>query len=124
MAELLESLASPQRFVRRIAFKESGRTVFLEVDDIDWIGDAENHVELHVGRASHLLPVPLSTLERSLDPARFLRIHRSSVVQVSRISALVPDVHREFKVTLQSGVVLSSGRTYADKLRALASNPF
>ncbi len=124
VAELLEQLAAPRRFVRRIAVKESGRTVFVEVDDVDWIGAAENYVELHVGHQCHLLHVPLSTLERSLDPATFLRIHRSTIVQVSRIGALVPGVHGEFEVVLRDGTRLNSGRTYADRLRALAANPF
>lgn len=124
VAELLETLAAPQRFVRRLAVREPGRTVFVEVDDIDWIGAAENYVELHVGRASHLLHVPLSTLERSLDPARFLRIHRSTIVQVARIASLAPGVHGEYEVLLRDGTRLNSGRTYADKLRALAANPF
>ena len=124
VAERLETLAAPQRFVRRLAVREPGRTVFVEVDDIDWIGAAENYVELHVGRASHLLHVPLSTLERSLDPARFLRIHRSTIVQVARIASLAPGVHGEYEVLLRDGTRLNSGRTYADKLRALAANPF
>lgn len=124
VAELLEMLAAPQRFVRRIAVREAGRTVFVEVDDVDWIGAAENYVELHVAGASHLLHVPLGTLERSLDPVRFLRIHRSTIVQVSRIASLVPGLHGEFEVILRDGTRLSSGRTYAEKLRALTANPF
>ncbi len=124
VAELLEQLAAPQRHVRRIAVKESGRTVFVDVDEIDWIGAAENYVELHVGRQRHLLHVPLSTLERSLDPARFLRVHRSTIVQVSRVASLVPGLHGEFELVLRDGTRLNSGRTYADRLRALAANPF
>lgn len=124
VADLLEALASPSRFVRRIAVKESGRTVFVEVDEIDWIGAAENYVELHVGPSRHLLHVPLTTLERALDPAHFLRIHRSTIVQVPRIAQLVPGAHGEFEVVLHDGTRLDSGRTYADRLRALAANPF
>ncbi len=124
IVDLLEALVTPQRHVSRLAVKSAGRTVFVEVNDIDWIGAAENYVELHVGREAHLLHVPLSTLERSLDPARFLRIHRSVVVQVPRIVELVPGLHGEYEVVLRDGTRLGSGRTYADKLRALAANPF
>jgi two-component system LytT family response regulator len=124
VAELLEQLAAPLRHVRRIAVKESGRTVFVDVDEIDWISAAENYVELHVGRQRHLLHVPLGTLEQSLDPARFLRIHRSTIVQLSRIASLVPGLHGEFELVLRDGTRLNSGRTYADRLRALAANPF
>ena len=124
IVDLLEALVTPLRHVSRLAVKSAGRTVFVEVNDIDWIGAAENYVELHVGRESHLMHVPLSTLERSLDPARFLRIHRSTMVQVPRIVELVPGLHGEYEVVLRDGTRLGSGRTYADKLRALAANPF
>lgn len=122
--DLLEALVAPQRHVRRLAVRSAGRTVFVDVDDVDWIAAAENYVELHVGRESHLLHVTLTTLERSLDPARFLRIHRSTIVQVPRIAELVPGAHGEYEVVLRDGTRLTSGRTYADKLRALATNEF
>lgn len=124
VAALLEQLAAPQRYVRRIAVKESGRTRFVDVDDLDWISAAENYVELRVGRERHLLHVPLSTLERSLDPATFLRIHRSTIVRIAQIESLIPGLHGEFEVVLRDTTRLHSGRTYADKLRALAANPF
>lgn len=122
--DLLEALVASQRHVRRIAVKSSGRTVFVDVDDVDWVAAAENYVELHVGRESHLLHVTLTTLERSLDPARFLRIHRSTIVQVPRIVELIPGAHGEYEIVLRDGARLTSGRTYAEKIRALANNPF
>jgi two-component system, LytTR family, response regulator len=124
MVEMLATLVAPPRHVQRLAVKASGRTVFVDVSDIDWIEAAENYVELHVPGASHLLHVPLSTLEKSLDPARFLRIHRSTIVRIQRIAELLPGAHGEFVVVLADGTRLDSGRTYADKLRALAANPF
>jgi len=124
ITELLGALASPQRHLQRLAVRSAGRTVFVEVGEIDWIEAAENYVQLHVGRTRHLLHVPLRTLESALDPARFLRIHRSTIVQVPRIAELEPGVHGEFVVVLRDGTRLDSGRTYADRLRALASNPF
>ena len=123
VVELLRTLGG-ERPVERLAVKRSGRTVFVEVADVDWIGAAENYVELHVGRESHLLHVPLSTLERALDPARFLRIHRSTIVQVPRIAELVAGPHGEFEVVLRDGTRLGSGRTYAERVRALANRPF
>lgn len=124
MLGLLESLVAPQHHVRRLAVRSVGRTVFVDVDDIDWIGAAENYVELHVGRDTHLLHVPLTTIERSLEPGRFLRIHRSVIVQVARIQSLQPELHGEFIVTLRDGQQLKSGRTYSERLRALTLNPF
>jgi two-component system, LytTR family, response regulator len=121
---LLETLSSPTPHVTRVAVRSAARIFFVEVDDVDWIQAAENYVELHVGRASHLLHVSMSALERALDPTSFLRIHRSLIVNVRRIRELEPAQHGEFVVTLKSGVRLQSSRTYHHKIKALLTNPF
>jgi len=122
--DLLATLASPQRALRRIAVRTGAQTIFIEVDAIDWIAAAENYVELHVGPARHLVQVALATLAQSLDPARFVRIHRSTIVQIDRIAALQPALHGEYAITLTTGASLRSGRTYHDAVKALATNPF
>jgi two-component system, LytTR family, response regulator len=124
LRNLLATVAAPQRALRRIAVRDGNTTTFVDVDAIDWIAAAENYVELHVGPARHLIHVTLSTLEKSLDPDRFLRIHRSMIVQVDRIRALRPAQHGEYTITLTTGTSLRSGRTYHDAVKALASNPF
>jgi len=121
---LLETLAAPRRSLKRLAVRSAGKTVFVDVDDIDWIEAAENYVKLHAGRAAHLLHVAMNTLEESLDPEVFLRVHRSLIVNVGRIKELQPAVHGEYVITLRNDVRLRSGRTYSDKLKALADNPF
>ena len=121
---LLETIAAPHRFVKRLAVRSAGKTVFVEIGDVDWIEAAENYVKLHAGRASHLVQVAMNTLEKSLDPDAFLRIHRSIIVNVARIKELEPALHGEYVVTLQNDVRLRSGRTYHEKLKALTGNPF
>jgi two-component system LytT family response regulator len=121
---LLETLAQPRRHLKRLAVRAEGRTVFVEVADLDWIEAAENYVKLHSGRAHHLLQVAMSTLERALDPEIFVRVHRSAIVNVGRIKHLEPLVHGEYAITLASGARLRSGRTYHEKIAALAANPF
>jgi two-component system LytT family response regulator len=122
---LLETIASPRNYLKRLAVRSGGKTVFLDVEDVDWIGGAENYVELHVGRASHLLHVTMNALEKSLDPESFLRIHRSIIVNCGRIKEMQPaGAHGEYVITLRDGVSLQSGRTYADRLKALVTNPF
>jgi two-component system LytT family response regulator len=121
---LLETIASPRRYMKRLAVRSAGKTIFVDVEEVDWLAAAENYVELHTGKASHLLHVTMNTLEKSLDPEMFLRIHRSTMVNVKRIKALQPAAHGEYLVTLQDGVRLQSGRSYSEKLRALAANPF
>ena len=121
---LLETIASPHRYVKRLAIRTTGKTLFVNVDEIDWMRAAENYVELHVGRAHHLLHVTMTTLERSLDPEMFLRIHRSIIVNVRRIQEVEPAQHGEYVVRLHTGLSLQSGRTYHEKIKALIANPF
>jgi two-component system LytT family response regulator len=121
---LLETVAAPKRYMKRLAVHVAGKTVFVEVADIEWIEADQNYVQVHAGRAAHLLHVTMTALEKSLDPEMFLRIHRSAIVNVGRIAALQPAMHGEYVVTLSSGVRLQSGRMYSEKLKALAANPF
>src|SRR5262249_12303637 len=119
---LLETLASPPRYVKRLSVRAAGKTVFVEVQDIDWIEANENYVKLHMARSSPLLHVAMRTLEESLDPELFVRVHRSVIVNVRRIKELQPLTHGEYAITLHSGVKLQSGRMYHARLKALAAN--
>jgi len=121
---LLETMTSPTRYLKRLAVRTAGKTILVDVAEIDWVEAAENYVQLHSGRASHLLHVTMNTLEKSLDPAVFLRIHRSVIVNVTRIRELQPVMHGEYAITLASGARLQSGRNYSERLKALAANPF
>ena len=124
MVSLLEAMANPSAYVKRLAVRAGTRTSFVSVDDIEWIQAAENYVELHAGAACHLLQATMNTLEASLDPHMFLRIHRSLIVNVGRVKELQPAGHGEYAVVLRSGVRLQSGRSYHERLKSLASNPF
>ncbi|HLJ48049.1 MAG TPA: response regulator [Bryobacteraceae bacterium] len=124
MVSLLEAMSNPSSYVKRLAVRSGTRTLFVPVDDIEWIQAAENYAELHVGAAAYLLQATMNTLEASLDPTTFLRIHRSLIVNVGRVKELQPAGHGEYVVVLRSGVRLQSGRSYHEKLKALASNPF
>jgi len=124
IVSLLESLAAPPRYLKRLAVRSAGKTIFVEMKDVDWIEAAENYAQLHVGRSAHLVHVAMNTLEKSLDPEIFLRVHRSAIVNIARIRELQPASHGEYMLTLTNGVRLQSSRTYNEKLKALAANPF
>jgi two-component system LytT family response regulator len=121
---LLETIASPPRYLNRIAVLSAGKTSFIYVEDVDWIRAAENYAELHVAQSSHLLHVPMNTLEKSLDPQIFVRIHRSFIVNLRRVKEIQPASHGEYMLMLQSGLRLQSGRTYHERIKALIANPF
>ena len=111
-------------FLERIVVKTGGRIFFLNADEIDWIEAADNYVRLHVGRDTHLVQGTMSKLEKRLDPQRFLRIHRSTIVNLARIKELQPLFHGEYAIRLSNGKKLTSSRSYRDKLQQLIENAF
>jgi two-component system LytT family response regulator len=119
---VLEQIAQGPEYLTRLAVKSGDATIFLEVDAIDWIEAAENYVELHTGKTRHLLQVTMNRLANRLNPAGFVRIHRSLIVNVKRIRSVQPQFHGEYVVTLVSGEQLRSGRTFHETLRHLVSN--
>ena len=124
MLSMLEAIAHPRRHLTRLAIRSGERTLFLAIDDVDWIEASQNYVCLHAGPATHLFHVPMNTIETSLDPARFIRIHRSHIVNVQRIKQLWSLAHGQYVVELVSGERLPTGRTYGEKIRGLLANPF
>jgi two-component system, LytTR family, response regulator len=114
---LLEELKAGSRYLERLVIKSGGRIFFLDSDDIDWIEAEGNYVSIHCGRKSHLLRETISSLESQLDPKKFLRIHRSSIVRMDRIQELQPWFHGEYRVILHSGTQLTLSRNYRDRLQ-------
>ena len=116
LTQLLESLTRPRPGTERLAIRADGRVYFLRVADIDWIETASNYVRLHSGKTSHLLRESLSSLETRLDPDRFLRIHRTTIVNMERLRELQPWFSGEFVAILQDGTRLKVSRGYRDRV--------
>ena len=121
---MLDVIANPPRQLARLAIRSGERTFFVPVNDVDRIEALQNYVQVHVGATSHLLHVPMNTIETVLDPQRFLRIHRSHIVNVQRIAQLWSVAHGQYVIELKSGERLPSGRTYREGIRGALSNPF
>src|SRR5579871_2047552 len=98
---MLDAIANPPRRLERFAVRSGENTVFVAVNEVDWIEAFQNYVRLHVGPATHLLHVPMNTIEGVLDSNQFLRIHRSHIVNVRRIARLKPVAHGQFSVELK-----------------------
>jgi two-component system LytT family response regulator len=105
--------------LERIAFKDGGRVVFIGVDEVDWIEADDYYVQLHQGGRSHLLRESLRELELRLPPRRFARIHRSTIVNVSRVKELRPLMHGEAEVVLHDGTTLRLSRSRREHLLSL-----
>jgi two-component system, LytTR family, response regulator len=116
LVALVEEMARRKQVVGRIMVKTGGRTLFLRAAEIDWVEAAGNYVRLHVGRDAHMLHEGLSSIESKLDPDRFLRIHRSTIVNVERIRELQPWFHGDSILILKDGTKLTVSRTYRDGL--------
>jgi two-component system, LytTR family, response regulator len=116
LAELLESLARPRAGADRIAVRSDGKVYFVRAADIDYIEAASNYVRLHTGKTEHLLRESLTSIEGRLDPARFLRIHRTTIINVERIRELQPWFSGEFIAILTDGTRLKVSRGYRDRV--------
>jgi two-component system, LytTR family, response regulator len=119
LAALMAGLRRPDKPVARLAIKSEGRVLLVKTAEIDWIEAADNYVILHVGAQNHVLRETLTALEGRLDPAKFLRISRSTIVSIDQIKELQPLFHGEHLVLLRSGAKLTLSRNYRDKLREL-----
>ena len=105
--------------VERLLVKCDGRVLLIKVEDIDYVEAADNYVSLRVGKESHMMRETMSSLEGRLPPDKFMRISRSSIVNVERIQELQPMFHGEYVVVLKNGTKLTLSRSYRDKLDRL-----
>ncbi|HCA80866.1 MAG TPA: DNA-binding response regulator [Bacteroidetes bacterium] len=116
---LLRQLKSPKPQSERFVVKSGGRVFFLKNDEIDWIEAAGNYVRLHVGTETHLLRETMNAIQKKLDSGRFIRIHRSTFVNIEKIKELQPWFHGEYVVILRDGTQLTMSRSYRSNLPEL-----
>jgi two-component system LytT family response regulator len=124
MNEVVNSNSSEIRHQRkdRLIVRSGGRVVFVPVDEIDWIEADANYVRVHLsGNLAHLSRQTIGKMTEQLDGSRFLRIHRSFIVNVNRIRELYPGNSGDFIVLLRNGKQLPCSRTYRRALQALYS---
>ena len=121
LVSLLENLKA-KKYLERIVVKSSGRVFFIKTDEIDWIEAAGNYLKLHVGRDAHLIRETMQSIEAKLDPEKFFRIHRSTLVQIDRIKELHPLFGGDYAVILRNGTELNLSRNYRERLPELFGN--
>jgi two-component system, LytTR family, response regulator len=106
-----------RRKLDRIAIKTTGRIVFVDVAEIDWIEAADYYACLHVAGRTHMLRRSLAELEEDLDAREFCRIHRSTIVNLERVRMLAADEDGEHEVVLKDGTHLKLSRRYRKPLQ-------
>jgi two-component system LytT family response regulator len=116
---LLEALKAEAKYVDRLVIKNGGRVFFLETGEINWVEAEGNYVRLHTDKKAHLLRETISSLEEQLDPKKFLRVHRSTIVRIDSIRELQPWFHGEYHIILHNGTKLTLSRNYREQLQSV-----
>ncbi len=119
MRALLKEVRGDRGYLERLVVPTGSRSEFIRTDDIDWIEAERNYVRVHAGGRAHLLRENMRGIEAALDPAKFCRIHRSTIVNIDRIQAVESLFRGEYLVVLHDGTRLTSGRTYRRNLNAV-----
>lgn len=119
LMRLLESVrgTGPEsQFSQRFVVRERDKFLIVAAKDINWFESAANYVELHSGKKVFLVRETMRTLEARLDPNQFARIHRSTIVNISRIKEITREATGDFEVMLADGTKLRMSRNYQSRL--------
>lgn len=116
LLDLLEKRPAPGAGESRLWFRSPGRIISVKSAEIEWVDGAGNYVKIHAAGETHRVRQTLSRLEARLESRRFLRIHRSTIVNVGHIEQIAPYSSGELVLVLRSGQRLTVSRTYRDRL--------
>lgn len=115
LARLMQDLGSQAR-LERILVRENDRIVPIAVSEIQWLEADDKYVRIHLDKSQRYIRNTIANLERRLDPAKFARAHRSSIVNLDRVKDLQSLAHGDFKITMKNGDTLALSRRYAKRI--------
>jgi two-component system LytT family response regulator len=118
-ARLAALLRQRSPYLRRFLVRKRDRVVVVAAEDVDWIEAADYYASLHVGDTAHLLRESLNELEQRLDPERFVRVHRSAIVNVARVREIHPLFHGDGALVLAGGARVKLSRARRDQFERL-----
>ena len=116
---MLEDIKTGSKFLKRLTIKLTGRTILLPTDEIDWIETYGNYLKVRAGRESHLIRGTMQSLETKLDPEKFVRVHRSVIVNIEKVKEIYPRSNGDQDLVLQNGQQLMLSRNYRDRFFAV-----
>jgi two-component system LytT family response regulator len=119
LKELLNEIVHERPAAAQLVIKTDGRLVCIDPADIEWVEAEGNYLRVHTNVQHFLVRDTMTAFEERLDPTRFARIHRSTIVNLRRIAELHPLFHGEYTVVMRNGVRLTLSRSYRDALRHL-----
>ena len=117
IGKIVEKIRRDRSYPEWVLLKADGKNVFVKVRDIDWIESSRNNVRIHVGPNIYLLHETTTAIASRLDPKKFLRIHRSAIVNIERIKELHPWFNGDYAVILRDGTQLTLSASYRDRLK-------
>ena len=118
LSTLVDELRALRSYPVWLLVRQDGRSFFVRVADIDWVEASRNNVLLHVGKATHAYHDTMQGIESKLDGRRFLRIHRSTIVNIERVKELEPWFNGDYVVALRDGTKLTLSATYRWALKS------
>ena len=119
LSDAIDRLTPQAPAPERLAIRSGDRVLYLRVSDIDWIEAADDLVRLHVGKTIHDHRATMAQIEQRLPPSRFVRIHRSTIVNVERIREFQPWFQGDWILVLADGTRLQSGKSFRKRIREL-----
>lgn len=119
VVDLLRKLGSATEFPSRFLVRLGRRMYFVRTDDIQWLDAEGNYVRLFADGRTHLLRSTMTAMEAQLNPARFVRVHRSAIVRIDSIREIEPHERGEYRVTMLDGTRFITSAAHNAKLRAL-----
>ncbi len=119
MNALLGELKTQPKAANRLVVKTAGRVLLLKSEDVDWVEAADNYVVLHVGPDTHMLRETMTSIEGRLPEGKFIRVNRSTIVNIDRIKEMQPLFHGEYVIILRTGAKVTLSRGHREKLDQL-----
>jgi len=123
LLSLLDDLRREQEMPDRFIIKNGGRVVFLRIEEIDWMRVVGNYVRLQAGAEFHLMRETMNGMEAKLSPDKFMRIHRSTIVNIDRVKEVQPWAKGEYVVIMRDGTRLIMSRRYRERLNEQLNKP-
>lgn len=115
--ELIDETAEPaSQYISQLNFRDAGKVICLKTADIEWIDAAGDYMCIHAGGQTHIIRETMKKLTAQLDPAVFQRVHRSAIVNVTKVKELHPHANGEYFLKLENGGELKLSRSYKDVL--------
>ena len=114
--ELLQQIHAKEQTFDRFVIKQNGRVLLIPVEEVDWIESNGNYVLLHTVSGKYIIRETMKHIELRLDPQKFIRIHRSTIVNIDRIKELQIHFNEEHLVILKDGSQLVLSRRFREKL--------